>query len=74
MNDQNECQKEDCEAFLALPFKNKLFFTSNIEWASKKGVCFIQKYSNYGYVVSDTNTRDVPINVKKYLNSLVRNH
>ena len=71
MNDQNNCTEEDVKGFLALPFRNKLFFTANEEWKSLGNTVFIDKYRNDGYVVNDTSHGDVPMNITSYLNSIV---
>lgn len=70
LNDQNGCTQSDFELFCALPYKNKLFFTANLEWKDAPCSVFIDKYASNGYVVNDTTHGDVPLNVTKYLNQI----
>lgn len=74
MNDQNGCTLEDYLEFQKLPYDNKLFFTANSEFYKHKdnNVIFCDKFKNNGYVVSDTNKDDVPIDLIKILNNMKR--
>lgn len=42
MNDQNLCRREHAEAFLALPFEHKLFFTVRPDFADIPGITFLK--------------------------------
>lgn len=45
MNDRNGCTKKEMEDFVSLPFKNKLFFTSNKEWKTTvPELCFLPAF------------------------------
>ncbi len=72
MNDQNSCSETDFDAFLKLSFENKIFFTSNKKWKGRDNVVFIKKYEKHGYVLNDTRHGDVPLNITKLLNSMIR--
>ncbi len=69
MNDQNGCTETDFKDFLALSYKNKIFFTGNPQWRGP-GVLFLTQYEKEGYVLSDTAYGDVPINTTELLNSM----
>ena len=72
-NDQNECKTEDYQAFLQLPYKNKLFFTAREEWCAEPYCIFLKQYAKDGYVLSDTNHGDVPLDLTYFLNGIFKN-
>ena len=71
-NDQNECKTEDYQAFLQLPYKNKLFFTAREEWCTEPYCIYLKQYANAGYVVNDTTHGDVPLDLTNYLNGIFK--
>ena len=71
LNDQNDFTDEDYNAFQKLDYKHKLFFTANPKYKDEKNTIFFRQYVEQGYVVNDTRRRDVRLNIKKYLNSML---
>ena len=68
-NDQNEFEEYMFNEFMTIPYKNKLFFTSNMKFKGKENVYFIKKYADLGFALDDIHTR---FNIKKYLNDIKR--
>ena len=69
-NDQNGFQPEDYDAFAALPFAHKIFFTAHQELKGKPYVVYFDCYEKQGYVVDDIKPSDRYFNLKKYLNGM----
>lgn len=69
-NDQNGFQPEDYDAFAALPFAHKIFFTAHQELKGKPYVVYFDCYEKQGYVVDDIKPSNRYFNLKKYLNGM----
>lgn len=52
-NDQNGCKKSDLETFLKLPYKNKIFFTSQ-KWdgISSDEIVYIPQFSKNNFIMA----------------------
>lgn len=77
-NDQNGCTQEDIEAFFALPYKNKLFFTckhneNNELRYGKEYVVVKQPKNNISVLASyEPFKKTKNLNLTEYINSLGR--
>lgn len=68
-SDQNLFSEEDFEQFKSLPFKNKIFITTNKNYASDI-TCVIPDKWNCGYAKDDIKPSFKVLNINKLLNSL----
>lgn len=71
-NDQNCLEEEDFFKFQDLCLDNKIFFTSNKKFIGYKNVVYFNKLSKSGSIIDDTNLKEMPFDIKKYLNDCVR--
>lgn len=69
-NDQNNFSIEHYESFLALPYKNKLFFTARKELADKPNVIYVDDPDWDGGIKDDTKLSLIPFDLKEYLNGI----
>ncbi len=69
-NDQNGFAEGDYEAFAALPYRHKVFFTANEHLAGKPDTVFFRRYREEGYVIDDIKTSGRYFHLKKYLNDM----
>lgn len=72
-NDQNKFEIEDFYEFEKLPYKNKLFFTSNKQLDDNNifvKIVYFRCYEKQGYVVDDIKSSKKYFNIKKYLNEI----
>lgn len=70
-SDQNGFVPEDFETFRALPFANKLFLTTNPEYASEFTRVIPDKWHE-GYAVDDIKSSFRVMNVNRLLNEMIR--
>ena len=69
-NDQNGFREEDYDAFAALPFAHKVFFTANRNLKDKPLSVYFDCYESDGYVVDDIKPSYRYFDLKRYLNEM----
>ena len=71
-NDQNGCRKSDLEAFLKLPYKNKLFFTCKDWGIDSKEIIKINQFPKHDFIMASYEPfgKTKKINVTDVLNNL----
>ena len=70
-SDQNRFEPEDFEAFEALPFRNKLFLTTNPAYKGEHTVVIPDAW-NEGYAVDDIKSSYRVMNENQVLNQMIR--
>ena len=71
-NDQNGCTKEMVKAFLALPYKNKLFFTCKKWQDLEEGVTVIPQLSKKDFILASYEPfgKNRKIDITRFINQM----